>query len=181
MRVIGQIRTTLGVLLRAKRNRADLIRAIVRRPQLMLGVATYETAIMLSASVEARLKILAEMRVAMIVACEYCLDIGSALSRYEGVTEDQLREVHRYRSSEAFDETEKLAMELADALTRVPSSVDDELRDRLEARFTPTQLTELVAVIAWENQRARFNQGLGIRPSGFSDGEYCVLPEPSVV
>ncbi|MGQ0830626.1 MAG: carboxymuconolactone decarboxylase family protein, partial [Microthrixaceae bacterium] len=36
---------------------------------------------------------------------------------------------------------------------------------------------ELAAVIGWENQRARLNQALGIRPSGFSDGAYCVRPE----
>ena len=38
------------------------------------------------------------------------------------------------------------------------------------------QLTELAAVIAWENHRARLNRALGVRAVGFSDGAYCVLP-----
>jgi hypothetical protein len=50
----------------------------------------------------------------------------------------------------------------------------------MSARRNRTDLTELAAVIAWESQRARLNQGLGVRPSGFSDGEFCLRPEPLV-
>jgi hypothetical protein len=35
---------------------------------------------------------------------------------------------------------------------------------------------ELTAVIAWENQRARFNDALGMGYQGFSEGSYCLLP-----
>jgi hypothetical protein len=35
-------------------------------------------------------------------------------------------------------------------------------------------------VIAWENQRARLNQALGVRPSGFADGQFCLLPESAL-
>lgn len=62
----------------------------------------------------------------------------------------------------------------------MPAQVDDDLRASIERTFTPTQVTELVSVIAWENKRARLNQGLGIRPSGFSDGQYCALPDSMV-
>ena len=74
----------------------------------------------LSAKVEPRLKVLAELRVAAIVACEHCLDIGSALGAGEGVTERQLRELHEFRSSDAFDGDERLVLELAEAMTRAP-------------------------------------------------------------
>jgi AhpD family alkylhydroperoxidase len=116
--------------------------------------------------------------VAALVTCEFCLDIGSEIARDLGVREEQLRELPQYRTSDAFDDDERLVMELAEALTYVPAMVDDDLRARIETRFTPAQRTELAAVIAWENQRARFNQALGVRPSGFSDGQFCALPEP---
>jgi AhpD family alkylhydroperoxidase len=150
---------------------------MARRPQLLLGTALYELAIGLSARVDDRLKVLAELKVAAMVACEYCLDIGSALARGSGVTERQLRDLPTYRTSDAYDADERLVIELAETLTAVPAVVPDDLRSRLEARFSRAQLAELAAVIAWENQRARLNQGLGVRPSGFSDGELCVLPE----
>lgn len=177
MRVLRQAWATVAVLARARRNRTDLLRALGRRPQLLIGTGVYELAVASSARVEPRLKVLAELKVAALVACEYCLDIGSLLARGAEVTENQLRELHRYRTSEAFDEQERLVLELAEAMTVVPVVVPDELRARLEASLSRAGYVELAAVIGWENQRARLNQALGIRPSGFSDGAYCVRPE----
>lgn len=179
MTALHQVRATVGVLGKARRHRTDLLRALARRPQLLVGTAVYEVAIGLSARVEPHLKVLAETKVAALAGCEYCLDIGSALARGEGITERQLRELPHYRTSDAFDDEERAVLELAEAVTRSPAVVPDELRSRLGALFTPAQVTELAAVIAWENQRARLNQALGVRPSGFSDGEVCALPEPA--
>ena len=181
MRALRQVVGTLRVLAKARRNRLDLVRALARRPQLLIGTGLYELAIALSARVDPRLKIVAELKVAALVSCEFCLDIGSEIARDSGLSEAQLRALPGYRTSELFDDDERLVMELAEALTLSPAVVAPELRARVEARFTPAQRTELVAVIACENQRARLNQGLGIRPSGFSDGQFCALPEPTPV
>ncbi len=177
MTALRQVVGTLRVLARARRNRLDLVRALARRPQLLVGTGLYELAIALSASVEPRLKILAELKAAALVSCEFCLDIGSEIARDTGLSDAQLRDLPSYRTSERFDGDERLVLELAEAMSRTPAVIPDDLRDRLAARFTPAQRTELVAVIACENQRARMNQGLGIRPSGFSDGRFCALPE----
>jgi alkylhydroperoxidase family enzyme len=81
-----------------------------------------------------------------------------------------------YRTSELFTPIERLALDLATALSQTPAVVPDELRDELLVYFSPAQVTELAAAIAWENHRARLNRALGIRPMGFSDGAYCVVP-----
>lgn len=177
MKVLRQFAVVVGLVARARRNRLDLFRALARRPQLLVGSGLYELALLASARVEPRLKVLAEVKVAALIACEYCLDIASPLARGAGVTEQQLRELHAYRTSDSFDDEERLVVELAEVMTVLPVSVSDELRARLEERFSKAQLAELTATIAWENQRARLNQALGVRPSGFSDGEYCVRPE----
>ena len=70
-------------------------------------------------------------------------------------------------------------MEFAAAISASPALVSDDLRARLEARFSRSQIAELAAEVAWENQRARLNQALGVRPSGFSDGSFCLVPEPA--
>jgi len=180
MKAFRQLRANVGVLAQARRHRLDLVRALVRRPQLLIGVGLYEVAIALSARVDPRLKILAELKVAALVACEHCLDIGSLLARGTGVTERQLRELHIFRTSDAFDDDERLVIEVAEALSVVPATLSDDLRARLAARFSTAERTELAATIAWENQRARLNQALGVRPSGFSDGRFCALPETAV-
>lgn len=104
------------------------------------------------------------------------MDIGSAVSRALGVTDRQLRELARYRTSDAFDVDERLALELADAMLGAPVEISTDLRTRLDARFTRTQLVELASYIAWEHYRSRFNRALDVHPVGFSDGAVCVVP-----
>jgi alkylhydroperoxidase family enzyme len=76
-----------------------------------------------------------------------------------------------------FDETEKLVLRLAVALTRTPAEVSDELFQALRKQFSESQLVELNSAICWENYRARFNRTFAVEPEGFSKGHYCPLPE----
>lgn len=105
------------------------------------------------------------------------MDIGSAVSRALGVTERQLLELGRYETSDAFDDDERLAIDLAVAMSAERVDIPDELRARLDARFTRAQLVELASYIAWEHYRSRFNRALDVQPAGFSDGAVCVVPE----
>jgi alkylhydroperoxidase family enzyme len=107
------------------------------------------------------------------------MDIGSAVGRELGVTEEQLRDLPRYRESEAFSEEERLVIDLAVEMIKVPVKVPPELMEELRKRFDEAQLVELAASIAWENYRARFNRVFGIRSVGFSEGAFCALPEHS--
>ena len=101
------------------------------------------------------------------------------MGRELGVTEEQLRALPRYRKSEAFSEEERLVIDLAVKMTRVPVEVRFELMEELRKHFDEAQLVELAATAAWENYRARFNRVFGIQPVGFSEGRFCVLPEHS--
>ncbi len=64
----------------------------------------------------------------------------------------------------------------ADVMTQTPVEVADVLFDKLKAQFTPTQLVELTAAIAWENYRARFNHAFGAESENFTEGSYCAMP-----
>src|SRR5204862_4820353 len=104
------------------------------------------------------------------------LDIASAIGRKSGITREQLADLPRYRESDHFDETEKLVLDYAAAITATPSDVPDELFDALRARFDERQLVELTSAIAIENYRARFNWAFRIGPQGFTQGA-CAVPE----
>lgn len=99
------------------------------------------------------------------------------MSRELGIDETTLAALHNYRDSDRFTELERLAIELAVAMTDTPTHVSDELRAALRRHLTDGQLTELVSAIAWENHRARLNRALDVRAAGFSDGAFCLLPE----
>ncbi|HEX9759759.1 MAG TPA: hypothetical protein VGA40_02515 [Candidatus Acidoferrales bacterium] len=105
------------------------------------------------------------------------MDIGSALGRAAGVTEEQLRDIHCFRDSAAFTPLEKLVLEYAEHMTRTPVEVPGGLFESLRGQFNEAQMVELTATIAWENYRARFDHALGFESQNFSAGAYCALPE----
>jgi alkylhydroperoxidase family enzyme len=95
----------------------------------------------------------------------------------EGIIEEELRNLTRYRESDVFDSTEKLVLDLAVAMTRTPPVISDELFGQLQEQFTTAQLVELVNAIANENLKGRFNRVFRCEPAGFSEGTYCPMPE----
>lgn len=99
------------------------------------------------------------------------------MSRKEGVTEEQLRDLAQFESSTNFNQREKLVLRLATALTRIPTDVSDELYGSLRGQFSERELVELTAVICWENDRARFNRAFAIGAADFSKGKFCPMPE----
>lgn len=149
-------------------------------PRLLLGYGLFELALDRLHLVDESLKQLAALKVAAIVGCEFCIDIGSTLARYSGVTEDQLRDLSNYRESEAFSSLEKLVLDYAVEMTRTPAVISQSLFDALGERFDEASLVELTAAIALENYRARFNHAFGIGSQGFSEGAYCPMPEKTV-
>ena len=58
----------------------------------------------------------------------------------------------------SLNDTERLVIELADAITDTPANVSDDLYARLRKQFSEEQLMQLGAQIAFENYRARWNR-----------------------
>jgi AhpD family alkylhydroperoxidase len=143
----------------------------------MLGWGMFEFMHERGHAVDEKLKLLAATKAATKIGCEFCIDIGSALGRSAGVTEEQLRDFHNYRDSAAFTPVEKLVMEYGEEMSKTNVDIPDELFSRLCEHFDDEQIVELTAAIAIENFRARFNDALGVPPSGFSEGMFCPLPE----
>src|SRR6516164_4463450 len=104
------------------------------------------------------------------------MDIGSAVGRRIGVTEQQLLDLAEFETSSAFSEVEKLVLRYAVAMTRTPVEVPDELFAALRQHFDPRQMVEITSAIAWENYRTRFDHAFGIESAGFSAGAVCAVP-----
>jgi alkylhydroperoxidase family enzyme len=85
------------------------------------------------------------------------VDINSAVGRKAGLTDEKLLAV-RGEDFLIFNDTERMVIELADAMVATPSNISDDLYSRLRAQFSEEQLMELSAQIAFENFRARLNR-----------------------
>jgi AhpD family alkylhydroperoxidase len=149
---------------------------------VLAAMSGYEVAFEKARAVDPRLKELAMLKVATEVGCRFCIDIGSAIGKGRGVTEEQLRDLPDYIDSEHFSRLEKRILDFAVHMTRTPQTVSDELFACLSAQLGTHALVELTAAIAWENYRARFNHAVGAKEEGYTKGELCLLSasrEPS--
>ena len=74
-----------------------------------------------------------------------------------------------------FNETERLVIALADAMSDTPANISDDLYARLRNHFSEQQLMQLGAQIAFENYRARWNRIFNVE----SDNLYTPQPNKS--
>ena len=70
MGLIARLKAYGGVMQRAKRP-LEAPRLFRRRPALLLAVGAYETALLLSGRVDARLKALAQLKTSALVGCPF--------------------------------------------------------------------------------------------------------------
>lgn len=155
----------------------DTFAALARHRRLFLAQGGFELALEHCHAAPERLKELAVLRTAMVIGCEFCCDIGSAIARGSGIPEEDLRELAMWRGSERFDELDRLALDLAEAMARTPEETTDEQVEALIERLGEEATIELVALCAWENFRARMNAAMGFGAQGFSEGMFCVTPD----
>ena len=116
----------------------------------------------------------AAMAAAGTVGCGFCLDLHYFLTHDRGLDAAKAREVPRWRESTVFTPLERRVMEYAEAMSRTPPAVTDELSAALLASLGAPALVELTARIGMMNMTARGNVALGIRSAHFSDS--CDLP-----
>jgi alkylhydroperoxidase family enzyme len=152
------------------------VQVMAHHGRVLAGVGAVELALEHSHRVDEKLKYLAETKAALMVGCEFCIDIAAHISAKGGITDEQLLALPHHRDADCFDETERAVLDYAEAMTKTPVEVTDEVFDRLRERFDEAQLVELTAAIAWENWRARFNWAFDIGAAGFREGAACPVP-----
>ncbi|HEX3793250.1 MAG TPA: carboxymuconolactone decarboxylase family protein [Acidimicrobiales bacterium] len=108
------------------------------------------------------------------IGCSWCIDFGYYEGMHDGIDPAKVRAAAHWRTSDLFDERERVVLEYAEQATMTPAEVSDALAARLHAHFSDAEIVELAAWVALENLRSRFNAGLGLRSQGFA--EKCDVP-----
>jgi alkylhydroperoxidase family enzyme len=84
-----------------------------------------------------------------------------------GISTEKIEALNNYTESLLFSDSEKVALEYADAITDTHRDVDDALFARLRRHYDDDTIAELTMIIAWENASSRFNRALRIPSQGF--------------
>ena len=139
------------------------LKVSAHRPSIAWFANLFGLAIEKSGTVEKRIHFLAQLRAAQTVECPFCIDIIPALGKKSGLlTDAEIAAVSHYFDSNLFSVREKVALEYAEAVSKTPVKVSDEMFERLKTYFNEKQIVELTASIAYENYRARFNHALHV-------------------
>lgn len=89
---------------------------------------------------------LVNVRVSQINGCAYCLDLHTHLALQGGETTQRLAVLPGWRDTQLFTDTERTALELAEAVTLV---ADDHLSDDDYARARATLSDDAISVLIW--------------------------------
>ena len=101
-----------------------------------------------------RLRELVKVRASQINGCAFCIDMHGKDARASGESEERLYMLDAWRESALYDERERAALELCEAVTLVADgNVPDGVWERAETAFEPDELAQLVfaitAINAW--------------------------------
>ena len=88
------------------------------------------------------------------------------MSSQLGVLDEKIIALNDYAASGLFTDAERVALELADAMTITGREVTDELFGRLRKFYDDDALVELTATIAWENASSKFNRAMRVPSQG---------------
>lgn len=142
---------------------------------VLIAMGSLETAVQRGwKKLDPTLRWLAVQATGMRIGCSWCVDYGYYEGMHDGIDPGKVRAVGEWRSSDLFDERERVVLEYAELATGCPGEVSDELAARVKRHLNDQEFVELAAWVALENFRSRFNAGLGLRSQGFSDS--CEIP-----
>lgn len=118
------------------------------------------------ARLEPVLRALLMTRVSQQCDCAFCIDANSLRLAQRCGAMDKVLALSDWQSSALFTPAERAALEYADAMTATPPRVDDVVKNSLHCHFNDEQITEMTALVAFQNLSARFNAALEIPSQG---------------
>ena len=139
----------------------NLYRMQLYNPGMAGGWLDLGSAIRFQAELDSPAQELAICLVARLTGSEYEWRAHRRLALAQGLTEQQLDMLLDWRAKNHFDARQQALLAVTEALTS-SVDVDDATFDALRDHFTPRQIVELVATVAYYNMVSRFLVGLKI-------------------
>lgn len=147
----------------------DLEYVLWHHRRILLADVAWERRIEQWDELDPDLKTLAVLGTAAAIGCSWCVDFGYFAAHSAGQSVRRLRELPRWRESEAFTPVERAVLGYAEAMTATPPEVTGEQVAHLAEQLGVPAMVELTMMVAVENQRSRFNAAMGLRSQGLSD------------
>lgn len=151
--------------LRDRGNVPNMFRTMAHRPEIFETIIAHMEAVLNTGTLPKALKELVIVRTSQINRTPYCLASHSQIARRLGWSDEQLAALHDLDHATCFTEREKVALHLAEVMTRIPHNYSDEDFARLRSFYSEGEVIELMAAIGLFNYFNRFNDLLGMEPT----------------
>jgi AhpD family alkylhydroperoxidase len=113
---------------------------------------------------------LVHMRASQINGCGACIAYGISSAQTSGISAERLLALPAWRDSALYDDAERAALALAEAMTRLadhPDVVTDEIWADVAKHFDERGLSALVSMIGLTNFFNRVNTTLRVQPGSW--------------
>ncbi|WP_253384849.1 carboxymuconolactone decarboxylase family protein [unidentified bacterial endosymbiont] len=118
------------------------------------------------ARLSSALRALLMTRVSQLCHCAFCIDANSLRLAERSGTLDKVQAVGNWQHSVLFSEQERAALAFAEAVTATPPQLTEGIRTEVKRHFSDETISEMTALIAFQNLSARFNAALDIPAQG---------------
>nr|WP_314519986.1 carboxymuconolactone decarboxylase family protein [uncultured Lelliottia sp.] len=115
------------------------------------------------------LRALLMTRISQLCHCAFCIDANSLRLAERCGALDKVQAVSEWRTSTLFTAEERAALDYAEATTATPPQVTEAIKSELKRFYNDETITEMTALIAFQNLSARFNAALEIPSQGLCD------------
>jgi alkylhydroperoxidase family enzyme len=167
-------------------HQVNLYRALAHAPDLLRAWLDWAWLLRGHTATSRRLRELMILRTALLHHSQYEWHQHRRMAREEGVPEAQVAELEMWRTSDAFDESEKAALALTDAI--VEGQVTADVIEELERHFGYDQRVELTVTAAFYAMVPRVLDALGVPVEGTepeaaaaaADGDRPALAEGNI-
>ena len=139
----------------------NLYRALGNHPKLIAAWTEFSKMLRYDTRTPRALRELVILRGAQLIRSEYEWAQHLAMVRKAGVREAQIEQLSNWRNSPEFDEREKAAIALAEAVTQ--GRVSDEVYAQAHRHFDEHDYVELAAVAAFYAMVGRMLDAMGVQ------------------
>lgn len=149
-------------------NVPNMFRTVAHRPEIFQTMIAHFEAILNTGTLALKLKELVIVRTSQLNNCTYCLASHSRICKRLGWTDDQIENLEKYETRSDFTPAEKLALRLAERMTKNDRPLSEGELAELRDHFSEGELIELMAAIGLFNYFNRFNNLLEMEPTGIT-------------
>jgi uncharacterized peroxidase-related enzyme len=135
----------------------NMFRTVAHRPEIFETMIAHFEAVLNTGTLPLKLKELVIVRTSQLNNCQYCLASHTRISKKLGWSEDQLAHLENYAKRDDFTVAEKVALRLAELMTRNERPLTDEEWQEIREFYSEGEVIELMTAIGLFNYFNRFN------------------------